>query len=207
MRKSVLCLFIPECHRFKNILIALANGNVVIGSRGWTNKLTIAVASLSASATCGWLILPGSNMKCALGRHGIRPCKREGDGATPTGSFEIRRLLYRPDKLPPPVTLLPATPLAPDLGWCDDPASSRYNQLVHLPFRKSHEKMWRSDDLYDIVIELGFNDRPVVRGRGSAVFMHIASAGYAPTEGCIAVSMGGMRRLVAQLKPGDRVRI
>ncbi len=146
-------------------------------------------------------------MKCALGRSGIRPRKREGDGATPAGVFNIRRLFYRPDRLPPPATLLSVTPLAPNFGWCDDPANARYNQLVHLPFEKNHEKMWRSDNLYDVVVELGFNDLPVIRGQGSAIFLHIASTDYAPTEGCIAVSLQDMRRLTAQLKPGDQVKI
>ncbi len=146
-------------------------------------------------------------MKCALGRSGIHPSKREGDGATPTGVFDVRRLFYRPDRIFPPATLLSIAPLAPNFGWCDDPASSRYNQLVRLPFQKSHEKMWRPDNLYDVVIELGFNDLPVIRGQGSAVFLHIASAGYAPTEGCIAVSLKDMRRLLAQVQPGDQIKI
>jgi L,D-peptidoglycan transpeptidase YkuD (ErfK/YbiS/YcfS/YnhG family) len=185
----------------------LANGIFVIGSRGWTKKVLIVITSITANTTCGRLLMPGSSMKCALGRGGIRPRKREGDGATPAGVFDIRRLFYRPDRLQPPATLLPVTPLAPNFGWCDDPASPRYNQLVRLPFQKSHEKMWRSDNLYDIVVELGFNDSPVIRGQGSAIFLHVAGPDYAPTEGCIAVSLDDMHHLAAQLKPGDRIKI
>lgn len=137
----------------------------------------------------------------------MSPAKCEGDGATPAGCFKIRHLFYRPDRISPPNTLLGVTPLKPNLGWCDDPASARYNQLIRLPFPKNHEKMWRVDNLYDVVIELGYNDRPVIRGRGSAIFLHLAGETYPPTEGCIAVSPGDMQRLVAQLKPGDRVII
>ena len=169
--------------------------------------MSITIVTLSASTTRGWLVLPGSNMKCALGKNGIHSTKCEGDGATPAGNYKIRRLFYRADRIPPPATLLPSTPLTPNLGWCDDSASARYNQLVRLPFEKSHEKMWRQDHLYDIVIVLGYNDCPVVRGHGSAVFLHIARNNYEPTEGCVAISLQDMRHLVAQIRPGDRIKI
>ena len=113
-------------------------------------------------------------MRCALGRGGIRADKREGDGATPTGKFALRRVFYRPDRELPPVTGLEAQPLNPTMGWCDDPAHDDYNRLVQLPHPASCERMWRDDALYDVLAVLGHNDDPPVPGLGSAIFLHPA---------------------------------
>jgi L,D-peptidoglycan transpeptidase YkuD (ErfK/YbiS/YcfS/YnhG family) len=95
----------------------------------------------------------------------------------------------------------------PDDGWCDDPQHRRYNRNVRLPFAASHERMWRDDELYDIVIEIGWNDRPAIRGRGSAVFAHLARPGYTPTEGCVALSRRDMVRLLPRIGPETRMDI
>ncbi len=126
--------------------------------------------------------------RCALGRAGITRAKREGDGATPAGAWPLRRLLYRPDRMGAPQTGLPAAPLAPADGWCDDPAHADYNRQVHLPHPASCEHMWRADSLYDLLVVLGFNDAPVVPGAGSAIFLHIAAQDYSPTQGCVALA-------------------
>jgi L,D-peptidoglycan transpeptidase YkuD (ErfK/YbiS/YcfS/YnhG family) len=125
---------------------------------------------------------------CALGKGGIVASKIEGDGATPIGSFALRRVFYRKDKIAKPQTVLKSVAITEDMGWCDDPFHDSYNQLVKLPFATSHEKLWREDNLYNIVVELGYNDDPVIKNKGSAVFMHVARENYAPTEGCIALS-------------------
>ena len=138
----------------------------------------------------GRLVLHGQSLRCALGRGGVIAAerKREGDGATPTGLLTLRRLFYRADCGPIPRTVLQRVPIARDDGWCDDPGHAEYNRLVRLPFDASHERMWRSDELYDIVAELGWNDAPVVAWRGSAIFLHLAGAMYGPTAGCVALS-------------------
>jgi L,D-peptidoglycan transpeptidase YkuD (ErfK/YbiS/YcfS/YnhG family) len=138
----------------------------------------------------GRLVFQGQTFRCALGRAGIIAAnrKREGDGATPAGLLPLRRLHYRADRGPIPATALPRSPIAPDDGWCDDPAHPDYNRLVRRPFAASHEEMWRGDDLYDIVGELGWNDAPVVPGHGSAIFLHLARADYGPTAGCVALA-------------------
>ncbi len=118
----------------------------------------------------------------------MRVDKREGDGATPVGHFPLRRLLYRPDRLSAPITRLPIAPLAPDDGWCDDPADAQYNRPVRLPYAARHEELWRTDALYDVIVVIGHNDAPVVAGMGSAIFMHLASADYRPTQGCVALA-------------------
>jgi L,D-peptidoglycan transpeptidase YkuD (ErfK/YbiS/YcfS/YnhG family) len=144
--------------------------------------------------------------RCALGRAGATPAtvKSEGDGATPLGIWPLRRVLYRPDKVgEAPVTGLPALPLAPDDGWCDDPADRGYNTPVKRPYPASHEALWRDDGLYDVVVVLGHNDDPVIPGAGSAIFLHVAREGYAPTDGCVALAMADLLDLLKLAKPGD----
>ncbi len=113
----------------------------------------------------------------------------EGDGLTPIGAWPCRRLLYRADRLTRPVTGLPTAAINPDDGWCDAPDDPGYNLPVRLPYPASTESLWRADGLYDIVIPLGFNDDPIVPGRGSAIFLHIAHPDFRPTEGCIALGI------------------
>jgi len=145
----------------------------------------------------GRLRLGRAVYRCALGRGGVRADKREGDGATPAGLLPLRRVLYRADRGPPPAAAVPVEPLAPKDGWCDDPADAAYNRHVTLPHGGSCEELWRSDALYDVIGVLGWNDAPVQRGRGSAIFLHVARADYAPTEGCIALAMADLRAVLA----------
>jgi L,D-peptidoglycan transpeptidase YkuD (ErfK/YbiS/YcfS/YnhG family) len=133
--------------------------------------------------------------------------KREGDGASPIGAWPVRRVLYRPDKGPPPETGLPVIGLKPEDGWSDDPAEPSYNRLVPLPCRGSHERLWREDRLYDLIVELDYNDDPVVSGMGSAIFLHVARAEYAPTEGCIALAEADLRAVLRLLGGGSVIEI
>jgi L,D-peptidoglycan transpeptidase YkuD (ErfK/YbiS/YcfS/YnhG family) len=149
------------------------------------------------------LLWPGHEARCAIGRGGIRTDKREGDGATPVGTFALRRVLYRPDRVAPPTTALPTAPLAPDDGWCDAADDAAYNRPVKLPFAPSHETMWREDRLYDVVVVLGHNDDPPVPGAGSAIFLHVAKPDYATTEGCVAVPLPTLQALLKSCRPGD----
>lgn len=154
----------------------------------------------------GILTAPNLTLPCALGRGGIVVAKREGDGGTPRGRFRLLALFHRPGP-PRPSSMLRAVALTPDLGWCDAPTHRAYNRPVRLPFPASHERMWRDDPLYDLVIDIDWNRRVVRQGRGSAIFMHVARAGFAPTEGCVALRLADLRRLVARLGPGTRIDI
>ncbi|PWS34989.1 hypothetical protein DFH01_21900 [Falsiroseomonas bella] len=147
----------------------------------------------------GRLILGSLVLRCALGKGGIRPAteKREGDGATPAARMPLRRVLFRADRGPPPRCAVPVEPIAPEDGWCDDPGHRAYNRPVRLPFDASHERLWREDPLYDIVGVLGWNDDPVERGRGSAIFLHLARPDFAPTEGCVALDARDLRAVLA----------
>jgi L,D-peptidoglycan transpeptidase YkuD (ErfK/YbiS/YcfS/YnhG family) len=145
----------------------------------------------------GRLRLDGLVLRAALGRGGVRRDKQEGDGATPAGLLPLRRVLFRADRLAPPRASVPTEALAPSDGWCDDPASPDYNRMVRLPHPARHESLWRDDAIYDLIGVLGWNDRPAQRGRGSAIFLHVARPDFAPTEGCIALALTDLRAVLA----------
>lgn len=147
----------------------------------------------------------GHDVRCALGRGGVTPHKREGDGATPVGAWALRRVLYRPDRGTAPRTALPVSAIAPGEGWCDDPAHGDYNRPVTLPHPASCETLWREDGLYDVVVVLAHNDDPPVPGLGSAIFLHVAKPDYGPTEGCAALALPDLLDLLAAAAPGDRL--
>ena len=167
----------------------------------------LRILALSAAAPRGVLAWGGLNYPCALGRSGCAARKREGDGATPMGQWRLLRVLFRPDRGLRPPTALPVRAIAADDGWCDAPADRNYNRPVRHPYPASAERLWREDALYDLVVVLDCNARPRVRGRGSAIFMHVARHGYAPTEGCIALARGHLLALLARLVPGSSVAI
>ena len=144
----------------------------------------------------GVLRLEAGAWRCALGKGGIRRDKREGDGVTPVGLLPLRRVLYRADRVAAPRCRVAVEPIAPTDGWCDDPAHADYNQQVRLPHPARHELLWREDALYDIIGVLGWNDAPVERGRGSAIFLHLARPDLAPTEGCIALPEPALRAVL-----------
>jgi L,D-peptidoglycan transpeptidase YkuD (ErfK/YbiS/YcfS/YnhG family) len=178
-----------------------------IGVNGGNVLRRIVIAPVSADRRRGLLVAGGLSVPCALGRNGILRRKREGDGATPAGRLALVAVLYRPDRIRRPPTRLPAIPLRPDSGWCDDPSDRLYNREVRLPFRAGHERLWRSDRLYDVVVVLDYNLARPRRGAGSAIFLHIAAPGFPPTEGCIAVPMSAMRRILARAYPGSFIDV
>jgi len=156
----------------------------------------------------GWRARFGAHRwRCAVGRDGVRRDKREGDGATPAGRWPLRRVLYRADRLDPPIAGvgLPVAKIGPDDGWCDDPADTHYNRPVRLPYPGRHERLWRNDGIYDVVVVLGHNDDPPRPGAGSAVFLHVARPDYAPTEGCVALALDNLLTVLREAGPESRV--
>jgi len=161
--------------------------------------------ALSASACRGVLIAGNLRVPCAFGRSGVSSLKREGDGATPRGIWPLRHVLVRPG-IRVKGRLL-AYRLARNDGWCDDPSDRNYNHRVKLPYSASYEPLWRDDELYDVIVVLGYNDRPRKRGAGSAVFFHLADPQSGPTAGCIAVSRKDMLKILSLCGPGTRLRV
>ena len=155
----------------------------------------------------GWLLTGITAFPVALGRGGIKANKREGDGATPSGVFRLRRLWWRADRHPRPRTFLPVRRIRADDGWCEDPADRHYNRPVRVPKKSTADRLARQDKLYDFIIEIDHNTRPRVAGRGSAVFIHVARDAFAPTAGCVALTMPALRRLLARLSPRTRLVI
>ena len=160
---------------------------------------------MPGSRSRGWLSFGQMRFPCALGKGGVKRAKREGDGATPVAHLPIRRVWWRAEHGPRPLTRLPVRRSTPNDGWCDAPADRNYNRPVRLPYCASHETMQRQDALYDLVVELGWNDAPVRKGRGSAIFLHVARPGFLPTEGCVALRPRDLRVLLARIGPKTRI--
>jgi L,D-peptidoglycan transpeptidase YkuD (ErfK/YbiS/YcfS/YnhG family) len=155
----------------------------------------------------GRLFWSRGSAAAAVGRAGVKADKREGDGATPAGTYPLVSILYRPDRVAPPASQLPVKPLAPSDGWVDDPADANYNRPVSLPYAASAEQMWRKDDLYDLLVVIGYNMEPVVPGAGSAIFLHIARPDFAPTAGCLAVKREVLFAVLPLLGRGSQIVI
>jgi L,D-peptidoglycan transpeptidase YkuD (ErfK/YbiS/YcfS/YnhG family) len=145
--------------------------------------------------------------RCAIGPAGIARKAAEGDGITPLGVFALREIFYRADRMPAPRVALPLRVIEKHDGWCDAPDDPKYNRLVKLPYPASAETMWRDDHLYDLVAVVGFNDDPVVAGKGSAIFLHLAKPDYLPTAGCVALTQRDLVAALEQFQPGDKIRI
>ncbi len=153
----------------------------------------------------GAALWAGDRLRCALGRSGVTTAKSEGDGASPAGSWPMRRVLYRPDRMMRPPTRLPVAAIAPDDGWCDAPGDRAYNHPVKLPYPASAERLWRDDKIYDLVVVLGHNESPVIDRAGSAIFLHIATGAFAPTAGCVALAIADLLRVLEGADATSRV--
>ncbi len=161
----------------------------------------------SADSSLAWASLGERRWRCVVGAGGVREDKVEGDGATPVGTYPLRHLYFRNDRMVLPKVRLPARPIGEHDGWCDDPRSPAYNKLVRIPNEWSHEKMWREDGLYDLVVVVGYNDDPPEGEWGSAIFLHIARDDMSPTRGCVAFARADLLELVTLIGPETRLRV
>lgn len=168
---------------------------------------SVFVRALIGDPAKGLLVAGRAVYPCALGPGGVSVGKREGDGVTPKAELPLRRVWRRTDRGPRTPTALSVRAIRRLDGWCDADGHRRYNRPVTLPFPASHETMWRADGLYDLVVELGWNDRPVRRSRGSAIFLHAARPDFSPTAGCVALEPAALRKLVRALGPRTTLRI
>lgn len=169
--------------------------------------LQLVVRTLSPNSSLGHLQCGWQMFRCALGRSGRTVLKREGDGASPTGTWPLRQAMYRADRLMRPRSGLPLRPLVRSGGWCDAPHDRNYNRRVAHPYPASAEQLWRTDQLYDVIVVLGHNDVPRIKGLGSAIFLHCARDDFAPTAGCIALRRSDLIRLLARVDRRTTLRI
>lgn len=167
----------------------------------------VGVRAAPGDMSRGVLWAGGRAWLCALGATGMTVRKREGDGGTPIGRWRLRELLFRPDRLRRPRTGLPVRAIARDAGWCDDAHDRNYNRPVRLPYGARAERLWREDGLYDLVVVLDYNLHPRAKGRGSAIFVHVAQDGHAPTQGCVALARGDLLALLSICGPGSAIDI
>jgi L,D-peptidoglycan transpeptidase YkuD (ErfK/YbiS/YcfS/YnhG family) len=179
----------------------------VLGSGLAAFAMPASARSIDLVYEAGRLTWPGGETRAACGRGGVRADKREGDGASPAGSFPLLHCYYRPDRLAAPHTGLPLMALQPNHGWVDDPADPNYNRLVTLPYPAHHEEMWRADGLYDLVVLIGYNTDPPAPGHGSAIFLHVARPDFGQTEGCIAIQREALMSLLPLLGSESRITI
>ena len=145
-------------------------------------------------------------VKCAIGKKGIGNKKKEGDLITPIGVFNIKYILYRKDRVKIS-TKLKKKVIKKNMGWCDDPKSSHYNKLVKLPFIYRHEKLYRKENIYDIILVLNYNTNPVKKNKGSAIFIHVAKNNFKKTEGCVAIKKQNLIKLIKKINPSTKVKI
>ncbi len=172
-------------------------------ARRLTQRLRqIRVRPRLGGAARGWLTAGPFRIPCALGPAGIVRLKREGDRGTPAGRFRLLWAYYRPDRWRPVAGGPPLFPMRPDQGWCEEPSSPRYNRPVRLPAADCTDRMWREDRLYDLTFVLDQNFSRRARGKGSAIFFHLARPDLGPTAGCVAISPSAMRRLAPRLARG-----
>ena len=145
--------------------------------------------------------------KCAIGKRGIGYKKKEGDLITPKGEYKIKFILYRKDRVKNLRSKVKKNVIKKNMGWCDDPKSKYYNKLVKLPFSHNYEKLYKKENIYDIILVLDYNMNPIIKNKGSAIFIHVAKRKYKKTEGCIALRKKDLLILIDMLKKNSKVKI
>jgi len=155
----------------------------------------------------GHLKYKNLKFRCALGSAGVKKKTKEGDNITPKGIFKIIKIYYRPDKIKKITTLIKTIKIKKNMGWCDDPKSRFYNKQIKLPSKLGHEKLYRSDNLYDLIAVLNYNTKPIIKNKGSAIFIHIAKKNFSKTKGCIAVKKEDLIYLLSKIKRNSQVKI
>ena len=155
----------------------------------------------------GYLKYKNFKFRCALGKNGIKKKTKEGDNITPIGIFKIIKIYYRYDKIKNLKTSIKKIKIKKNMGWCDDVSSNYYNKQIKISKKIGHEKLHRKDNLYDIIVVLNYNLNPIIKGKGSAIFLHVAKKNYNKTQGCIALKKNELLYLVSKIKKNTQIRI
>jgi L,D-peptidoglycan transpeptidase YkuD (ErfK/YbiS/YcfS/YnhG family) len=155
----------------------------------------------------GYLKYKNFKFRCALGKGGIKQKEREGDFITPKGKFKLIKIYYRSDRIKRINSTLKKIKIKKNMGWCDDVSSNYYNKQIKINKKISHEKLHRKDNVYDIIVVLNYNLNPIIRGKGSAIFLHVAKKNYNKTQGCIALKKDELLTLISKIKKDTQIRI
>ena len=145
--------------------------------------------------------------KCAIGKNGISNNKTEGDKCTPSGIYSINQIYYRKDKLTLPTIDFQTTPINKNFGWCDDTTSSHYNKFIEFPFSDRAEILFREDEIYNIICVISYNTNPIIKNKGSAIFLHIANTNYPATAGCLALKQDDLIELLQNINIDTKIHI
>jgi L,D-peptidoglycan transpeptidase YkuD (ErfK/YbiS/YcfS/YnhG family) len=155
----------------------------------------------------GYLKYKNFKFRCALGKGGIKQKEREGDFITPKGKFKLIKIYYRFDRIKKINSTLKTIKIKKNMGWCDDVSSNYYNKQIKISKKIGHEKLHRKDNLYDIIVVLNYNLNPIIKGKGSAIFLHVAKKNYNKTQGCIALKKNELLSLISKIKKNTQIRI
>jgi L,D-peptidoglycan transpeptidase YkuD (ErfK/YbiS/YcfS/YnhG family) len=155
----------------------------------------------------GYLKYKNFKYRCALGKAGIKKKKEEGDNITPKGTFKLTKVYYRSDRIAKVKTLLRKYKIKKNMGWCDDPENKFYNKLIRIPASIKHERLYRKDHLYDIIVPLNYNMNPTIKNRGSAIFLHLAKKNYTKTKGCIGLNKIHLLKILQIIKPNTKIKL
>jgi len=155
----------------------------------------------------GYLKYNNLKFRCALGKAGVESRKQEGDNVTPKGTFKIVKIYYRSDRIKKISSRFRPIKITKNMGWCDDPNSKNYNQLIKLPTKYGHEKLHKKNNVYDLIAVLNYNMNPIIKNKGSAIFIHVAKKKYKKTAGCIALKKIHLLNLIKKIKKNTKVII
>ena len=155
----------------------------------------------------GYLKFKNLKFRCSLGKSGIGEKRIEGDNITPQGTFRVTRIYYRDDKIKKIKSKTRLFKIKKNFGWCDQPNTNHYNKLIRLPSKLSHEKLYRRDNIYDVILVLNYNTNPTIRYKGSAIFIHVARKKFPPTKGCVAISKKNLLYLIEHISKNIKIKI
>ena len=155
----------------------------------------------------GYLKYKNLKFKCALGKSGVKKKTREGDNVTPKGIYKILKVFFRKDRIKKVKAPFKKIKITKKIGWCDDIKSKYYNKQISIPTSLKHEKLYRKDNIYDIICVINYNINPIVANRGSAIFLHITKGNYKNTKGCVALKKNHLLKLLSSIKKNTKIRI
>ena len=146
-------------------------------------------------------------IKCSIGKRGITSTKVEGDNKTPKGNFAFKEIFYRKDRISQIKASLKKVVIKKNMGWCDDPSSKNYNKMIKFPFDWGAEKLWLKENIYDVILVINYNLKPIIKNKGSAIFLHIAKKNYTPTKGCVGIAKKDILFLINKINTKTKIII